>query len=58
MEVTEVSAEGLERKFNVKVPASELDQKLTAKIEEIKPQVQLKGFRKGKVPVAFLKKMY
>ena len=58
MEVTEVSAEGLERKFTVKVPASELDAKLTAKIEEIKPQVQLKGFRKGKAPVSFLKKMY
>jgi len=58
MEVTEVSADGLERKFNVKVPASELDKKLTAKLEEIKGQVHLKGFRKGKAPVSFLKKMY
>ncbi|MEM9705125.1 MAG: trigger factor [Pseudomonadota bacterium] len=58
MEVTEVSAEGLERKFNVKVPASELDEKLVAKLNEIKGQVHLKGFRKGKAPVSFLKKMY
>lgn len=58
MEVTEVSAEGLERKFNVKVPASELDEKLVAKLEEMKGQVHLKGFRKGKAPVSFLKKMY
>ncbi len=58
MEVTEVSAEGLERKFNVKVPASELDEKLVAKLEEIKGDVHLKGFRKGKAPVSFLKKMY
>ena len=58
MEVTEVSAEGLERKFNVKVPASELDKKLVAKLEEIKGQVHLKGFRKGKAPVSFLRKMY
>ncbi len=58
MEVTEVSAEGLERKFNVKVPASELDQKLLAKIEEIKDQVHLKGFRKGKAPVSFLKQRF
>ncbi|MEO0879581.1 MAG: trigger factor [Pseudomonadota bacterium] len=58
MEVTEVSAEGLERKFNVKVPAGELDEKLVAKLEEIKGQVHLKGFRKGKAPVSFLKKMY
>ncbi|MEM9015022.1 MAG: trigger factor [Pseudomonadota bacterium] len=58
MEVIEQTAEGLERKFTVKVPASELDEKLTKKIEEIKGQVHLKGFRKGKAPVSFLKKMY
>jgi len=58
MEVTETSAEGLERKFTVKVPASELDEKLTQKLEEMKGQVHLKGFRKGKAPVSFLKKMY
>jgi len=58
MEVTEKSAEGLERKFQVKVPASELDDKLVARLEEMKGQVQLKGFRKGKAPVSFLKKMY
>ncbi len=58
MEVTEQSAEGLERKFLVKVPASELDDKLVARLQEMKGQVQLKGFRKGKAPVSFLKKMY
>ncbi|MEO0399980.1 MAG: trigger factor [Pseudomonadota bacterium] len=58
MEVVETSAEGLERKFTVKVPASELDAKLTAKLQSIKGNVQLKGFRKGKAPISFLKKMY
>ncbi|MEM9170814.1 MAG: trigger factor [Pseudomonadota bacterium] len=58
MEVTEVSAEGLERKFNVKVPAAELQEKLDAKLEGIKGQVHLKGFRKGKAPLSYLKKMY
>ena len=58
MDVTEVTNEGLERKFKVTVSADELDQKLTAKIEGMKDEIHLKGFRKGKAPVPFLKKMY
>ncbi|HPE31012.1 MAG TPA: trigger factor [Parvularculaceae bacterium] len=58
MEVIEKSAEGLDRHFTVKVSAAELDKKLTARLEKMKGRVQLKGFRKGKAPVSFLKKMY
>ncbi len=58
MEVIEQTAEGLERKFTVKVPASELDEKLTQKLQAMKGNVHLKGFRKGKAPISFLKKMY
>ncbi len=58
MEVIEKTAEGLSREFTIKVPFSELDNKLVAKLEEMKGQVHLKGFRPGKAPVSFLKKMY
>jgi trigger factor len=58
MEVIEKTAEGLERKFTVKVPAAELDAKLNARLADVKGKVQLKGFRKGKAPLPFLKKMY
>ncbi len=58
MEVIEKSAEGLDRKFLVKVSAEELDKKLVAKLNEVKGRVHLKGFRKGKAPVSHLKKLY
>lgn len=58
MEVTETNAEGLSRTFKVTVPASELVAKLDSRIAEIRPQMNLKGFRPGKVPAAHVKKMF
>jgi len=58
MNVTETNAEGLSRTFKVTVPASELAAKLDSRIEEIRPQMNLKGFRPGKVPKAHVKKMF
>ena len=58
MDVTEVKSEGLSRSFSVRIPATDLSAKLDAKIEEIRPQMQLKGFRPGKVPAAHVKRMY
>lgn len=58
MDVIEKTNEGLSRAFTVTVPAAELDERLVRRLEEIKGQVHLKGFRPGKAPVSFLKKMY
>ena len=58
MQVTQTKAEGLSREFEVAVPAQELQEKLTARIEEIRPQMKLKGFRPGKVPAAHVKRMF
>ena len=58
MEVTQTKAEGLSRTFAIKVPASELQAKLDERIEEIRPQMKLKGFRPGKVPASHVRKMY
>jgi trigger factor len=58
MNVTETKSEGLSREFRVNIPAGELAAKLSAKIQEIQPQVQLKGFRPGKVPTAHIRKMF
>ena len=58
MQVTETKSEGLSRAFSITIPAVELSEKLDSKIEEIRPQMKLKGFRPGKVPAAHVKKMY
>ncbi|MBI1263897.1 MAG: trigger factor [Alphaproteobacteria bacterium] len=58
MNVVEKSSEGLSRTFEVVVPAAELNAKLAAKIEEIRPEVRLKGFRPGKVPAGHIRKMF
>ena len=58
MQVTETLAEGLKRELKVVVDAGELTQRFTTRLDEVKDQVQLKGFRKGKVPLAHLKKLY
>jgi trigger factor len=58
MQVTESKNEGLSREFHVVIPQSHLSDRLNAKLEEIKPQVHLKGFRPGKAPTSFLKKLY
>jgi trigger factor len=58
MQVTETLSEGLKREFRVVVPASELDAKVNARLDEIKARVNINGFRPGKVPVAHLKRVY
>jgi len=58
MQVNEISSEGLKHEFEVVVPASDLMTQVDARIEELKGQVQLKGFRPGKVPTEHLKRVY
>jgi trigger factor len=58
MQVTETSSEGLKRKLKVVVGADELGERFSAHLDKIKDQVQIKGFRKGKVPISHIKKVY
>jgi trigger factor len=58
MQIIEKSGEGLSRVFGVMVPATELGKKLDARIAEIAPQLNLKGFRPGKVPQAHVRRLY
>ena len=58
MQVTQTLDEGLKREFKIVVPASDLDARLDERLATLKDRVNINGFRKGKVPVAHLKKLY
>ncbi len=58
MQVNETLAEGLKRELTVTIPASELDAKLSDKLDQLKTRVQIKGFRPGKVPTTHLRRIY
>ncbi|QTN35370.1 trigger factor [Cognatishimia activa] len=58
MQVTETLNEGLKRGYTITLTADELDAKVNEKLAEAQPDVEMKGFRKGKVPMALLKKQF
>lgn len=58
MQVTETLNDGLKRGYAITVTATELENKVQEKLVEAQPEVEMKGFRKGKVPLALLKKQF
>ncbi len=58
MQISETLSQDLHKQFTVTVAASELEGRVNARLEEMKPRVNLKGFRPGKAPVSFLKKQF
>jgi trigger factor len=58
MQVTETLNDGLKRGYQIKVAAAELDAKVNEKLTDAQPDIEMKGFRKGKVPLPLLKKQF
>ncbi len=58
MQVTETLNDGLKRGYRITVTADELASKVDQKLAEAQPDMQMKGFRKGKVPMSLLKKQF
>ncbi|MFN0115960.1 MAG: trigger factor [Paracoccaceae bacterium] len=58
MQVTETLKDGLKRGYTIIVTAAELDAKVTEKLTEAQPEVEIKGFRKGKAPLALVRKQF
>ncbi|MCH8467969.1 MAG: trigger factor [Roseinatronobacter sp.] len=58
MQVTETLNDGLKRGYTITITAAELAAKVDEKLLEAQPEIEMKGFRKGKVPMALLKKQF
>ncbi|WP_455479827.1 trigger factor [Bartonella sp. B23] len=58
MQVTETLNEGLKREIKIVVPARDLEEKLNERLDDTKDKIKLNGFRPGRVPIGYLRKMY
>jgi trigger factor len=58
MQINETLNEGLKRAYEITITGDDLESRVTEKLEEARPEIEMKGFRTGKVPMALLKKQF
>ena len=58
MKFKEIIKDKLKRKYEFTLKASDLNKEVDKQLEKEQPSIQMKGFRKGKVPLSLLKKMH
>ncbi|WP_119458597.1 trigger factor [Rhodospirillaceae bacterium SYSU D60014] len=58
MQVTETTADGLKREFKVVIPASDVQEKMDHRLQELGKTIRMPGFRPGKVPLQLLKQRF
>src|SRR5580704_14268607 len=58
MQVTETQADGLKREFKIVVPAGELEDQISHRLDQLGRSIRIPGFRPGKVPIPLLRKRY
>ncbi|MEO0464121.1 MAG: trigger factor [Pseudomonadota bacterium] len=58
MQTKQTVNEGLKRAYQITITADEVSAKVDAEIKKVAPQVQMPGFRPGKVPANLVKKMH
>ena len=58
MQVSQTASEGLKREFKVVFGAAEIEERLKGRLDDLKRNVQLPGFRAGKVPLELLRKRF
>lgn len=58
MKIVETLNEGLKRAYDIKITANDIESRVEAEVKKIAPQVNMPGFRKGKVPANLVRKMH
>lgn len=58
MQVTETSADGLKREYKIVIPAGELEDQISHRLDQLGQSIRLPGFRPGKVPPKLLRQRY
>ncbi|MFN4114063.1 MAG: trigger factor [Sphingomonadaceae bacterium] len=58
MQIKETVNEGLQRTFEVTVPAATIEARIDGEVKKVAPQVRMPGFRPGKVPANLVRKMH
>ncbi|MGH6920863.1 MAG: trigger factor family protein, partial [Geminicoccaceae bacterium] len=58
MQVTELSADGLKRQYKIVVHATEIEDRVAGRLDELSRKIRMPGFRPGKGPVSLLRKQY
>jgi trigger factor len=58
MQVSMEKTGDLERRMTVQVPAEDIDAQVSGRLNELRREVRLKGFRPGKVPINVIRQRY
>ena len=58
MQIVETLNEGLKRAYEIKITAKDIESRVVAEVQKMAPQVNMPGFRKGKVPANLVRKMH
>lgn len=58
MQIVETLNEGLKRAYDIKITAKDIETRVDNEVKKMAPQVNMPGFRKGKVPANLVRKMH
>lgn len=58
MQVKDLKQDGLSYEIEVTIPANDIDVARDAQLEDVRKQVNIKGFRKGMVPLTLVRQRY